>query len=143
MATKKPKRKHLNAQQEELGQSLLVRPVLADPSPAAPQDGPFISETTKTLVAKIAKTELFKARAPDPKSREQTVAALELLIERSNSVPAGVFARHLQTREFRVGGVVSNVSSVVNIDGYDVIAHDPVAKVVELNLALLKQGFGV
>ncbi|MCR9165143.1 MAG: BREX-2 system phosphatase PglZ [Nannocystaceae bacterium] len=141
------RKKSKDAVKEELGQTLLVETAAMKPpqpdTASSAADGPFISETTRKLVAKISKTELFKARAPDPKTSEQTVAALELLIERGNSVSSPAFARHLGTRAFQVGGLVSNVSAVVNIDGYDVIALDPVAKVVELNLALLKQGFGV
>lgn len=141
---KKPKRKHLNAQQEELGQSLLVPPeVIETPEPAQASDEAFISGTTRTLVAKIAKTQAFKVRAASPQAQARTIAALELLIEQDNTVSAPQFTRHLGTAPYRVGGLVSNVGEVVNEDGYEVIAYDPTAKLVTLNLTMLKQVFGV
>ena len=143
-ATKKPKRKTLKAQQEELGQVVLLPPeVIDDPEPAKASEGAFISETTRMLVAKIAKTQAFKVRASSPRAQERTVAALELLIQQDNAVSASQFARHLGTAAYRVGGLVSNVGEVVNEDGYEVIAYDPTAKLVTLNLTMLKQVFGV
>jgi hypothetical protein len=42
-----------------------------------------------------------------------------------------------------VAGLVSTISQVLNVDGYEVLSHDTRAKQVRLDRELLVQGFGL
>lgn len=145
-AAKAPKKtKDKAAAQEAAGQLTLVKvkPPAKALTPSTPGDGLFISDATRSLVDKLAKNAMFKARVADPAKRAQAILAVELLIERDNSVSAPLFAQHLGTAGYRVGGLVSNLGEVLNVDGYEVIAYEVSAKMVTLNLAMLREGFGL
>jgi hypothetical protein len=142
-AKKRPKKAE---QLEAIGQ--LTMPAVAPaPKPEVPVEGGgvelHVSSTTRTLVDKLVANPLFKARAEDPARRELVVAALEILIERGNSVSQASFAAHVGQPKYRVGGVVSKLGEVLNTDGYEMVVVDRTADLVILNLAQLRQGFGL
>lgn len=132
---------------ERAGQLRIQSIVPAEPGPrldaAEPTAEPYVSSGTRALIARVEKNPLFLARAEQPALRDQVLRALEFLLERNNHAPSGAFASHLGDQPYRAGGLVSSLSVILNVDGYEVLTHDPVARLVRLNAEALKMGFGL
>ncbi|HEX9619110.1 MAG TPA: BREX-2 system phosphatase PglZ [Polyangiaceae bacterium] len=88
-------------------------------------------------------SEMLKARARDAELRRQTVTAVYFLLQRSGAAPANAFAAHLNEPAFRVGGIVSKLQEVLNLDGYEVLRFDRQNQQIFLDKEKLEQQFGV
>ena len=91
----------------------------------------------------FARSELLQARATTRKLRDQVVRAVDFLASRSGVASAEAFAGAMGERLFRVGGLVSRLQEVLNVDGYQVIRYDHVGKQVHLDRDKLEQQFEV
>lgn len=74
---------------------------------------------------------------PDDKMR----TLLEALTERGGKLSRSALANRLGLPEVRMGGLLSAVRRMLNVDQAAVLAVDETAGLVELNIALLKQQF--
>lgn len=106
------------------------------------------SSTTNELLLRLQANPLFEARTAQSEPgqanmREEVLAALEFLLERRDQVSDESFAARLGKQKGRVGGLVSTISEVLNVDGYAVLSYDTHAKQVRLDRELLVQGFGL
>lgn len=113
-------------------------PVVETPPPAPPP-----KPAPKAPSSPLAASETLAARAPDPTEREQVVVAVELLLARGGVMSSDAFAAALGLRTFRVGGHVSRFSEILNIDGYEVLRMDHVAKQIHLDRGKLELLFEV
>ena len=105
---------------------------------------PRVSEPTKKLLDKLENNPLFQARAPNPTRQEAVLAALEYLLELQDRAPGDAFAAHMGSNlKTRVAGIVTDLSQVLNVDGYDVLRYEPAAKQVVVERELLVQCFGL
>ncbi len=106
------------------------------PAPAAPDwirdllSGPIYA-SQKQLAARVA--------LPDEKMR----ALLRALSERGGKLSRAALAQRLALPEIRVGGMLSAVRRMLNVDQAPVLVIDEAAGTVELNIALLHQQFRV
>jgi hypothetical protein len=105
---------------------------------------PTVSEPTKKLLNKLENNALFEARAPNPARQEAVLAALEYLLELQDRAPGDAFAAHMGSNiKNRAAGLVSDLSQVLNVDGYDVLRYEPGSKQVVVERELLIQCFGL
>lgn len=105
---------------------------------------PYISEPTKKLLDKLENNPLFQARAPNPVRQEAVLAALEYLLELQDRAPGDAFAARMGSKlKNRAPGLVSDLSQVLNVDGYDVLRYEPSSKQVLVDRELLIQCFGL
>jgi hypothetical protein len=134
---KKPRRG--NGKRPPVAQELLpmFTPPAAPATPAAPAPAAAATESP------LARSELFAARAPDPKLREQALRAVDFLRARRGVASAAAFASELGAFEARVGGVVARLQEVLNLDGYQVLRFDRQGQQVILDLEKLAQQFDV
>lgn len=102
-----------------------------------------VSDTTTKLLDKLESNPLFQARAQDPAQLEAVLAALEYLLELQDRAPGEAFAAHIGKHKGRVAGVVSNLSQILNVDGYDVLSYESASKQVVVERELLVQCFGL
>jgi hypothetical protein len=68
---------------------------------------------------------------------------LEALAERGGKLSKVALAQRMAWRESGLGGSLSAVRRVLNVDQADVLRVDEAAGTVELNRALLLQQFGI
>jgi len=102
-----------------------------------------VTEATTKLLDKLENNPLFQARAERPARREAVLAALEYLLELQDRASFEAFAAHTGKHKARVSGVVSDLSQVLNVDGYDVLSYDNRSKQVTIDRELLIQCFGL
>lgn len=106
------------------------------PAPAATDwisallSGPIYA-SQRQLAARVA--------LPDEKMR----ALLTALSERGGKLPRAALAQRLSLPEIRLGGMLSAVRRMLNVDQAPVLVIDDAAGTVELNIALLRQQFRV
>ncbi len=104
--------------------------------PAAPDwigallSGPIYA-SQRQLAARVA--------VPDEKMR----LLLNALSERGGKLSRAALAQRLSVPEIRLGGLLSAVRRMLNVDQAPVLVVDEVAGTVELNIALLEQQFGM
>jgi len=91
----------------------------------------------------LAGSELFQARAPDPKTRQQTLRAVEFLRARKGVAASAAFAAELGEFVSRVQGVVAKLQEILNVDGYQVLRYDRQGQQVHLDLEKLAQQFDI
>jgi hypothetical protein len=75
--------------------------------------------------------------------RRQVVDAVEVLLERGSVMSGDAFAAAMRVLPFRVGGLISKLQEVLNLDGYEVIRYDAGTRQVHLDRAKLAQLFEV
>ena len=68
---------------------------------------------------------------------------LTALSERGGKLSRAALAQRLSLPEIRLGGMLSAVRRMLNVDQAPVLVIDDVAGTVELNIALLQQQFRV
>jgi hypothetical protein len=68
---------------------------------------------------------------------------LEALSDRGGKLSRVALAQRLSVAEIRLGGILSAVRRMLNVDQAPVLTVDDAAGTVELNLVLLQQQFGV
>ena len=74
---------------------------------------------------------------------EQMRALLVALSERGGKLSRAALAQRLSLPEMRIGGVLSAVKRILNVDQAPVLVTDDAAGIVELNLVLLRQQFRI
>ncbi|MBI2373944.1 MAG: BREX-2 system phosphatase PglZ [Deltaproteobacteria bacterium] len=88
-------------------------------------------------------SEVLKARAPVAVERAQVIAAVDLLLAKGAVMSAEAFGAGMRVLPFRVGGLISKLQEVLNLDGYEVIKYDPGSRQVHLDKGKLAQLFEV
>jgi hypothetical protein len=91
----------------------------------------------------FARSAMLEARAPTVSARKQVVMAVEFLLSRSGVASAEAFASRMSVPVYRVGGLVSHLQEVLNVDGYQVVRFDHAGGQVHLDRAKLEQQFEV
>lgn len=143
-APPKPPRKRKEASAGQLGLPGLEPPAAsgaaasaAAGAAAAPPSAP------EALLPQLAGSAMLAARAPRKEDRVHVVRAVAFLLERSGVAPDTAFAQHLGEPVFRVGGAVSKLQEVLNVDGYEVLGYDRQHKQIFVDRAKLEQQFQV
>lgn len=111
-------------------------------TPPAPPP-PAVAPPPAGVDSPLASSELFTARAPDPKARQQALRAVDFLRARKGVASAAAFASELGEFVARVGGVVARLQEILNVDGYQVLRFDRQGQQVILDLEKLAQQFDV
>lgn len=91
----------------------------------------------------LVNSEMLRARQPKKPEREQTARTVVFLLERGGTVSAELFAKQRDLHLFRVEGAVSNLTEILNVDGYEVLRFDRQNRQVVLDKAKLEQQFEV
>jgi hypothetical protein len=108
-----------------------ITPVTPTPPPAkAPDESAF------------ARSKVLEARVPTAR-RAQVVRAVDFLLSRNGIADASAFAVSMETFPLRVGGLVSLLAEMLNIDGYEVLTYDKQTRQVRLDRGKLFEQFEV
>jgi len=92
----------------------------------------------------LEQSELFKARLKGSKvDKDKILRTVAYLLDRNGVVPSPALATAVGELSFRIGGFVTKVSEVLNVDGYQVIHFDSANKQVHLDREKLTQLFEV
>ena len=106
------------------------------PAPAAPD---WISALLSGTIYASQRRLSARVALPDEKMR----ALLTALSERGGKLSRAALAQRLSVPEIRLGGMLSAVRRMLNVDQAPVLVIDEAAGTVELNIALLHQQFRV
>lgn len=106
------------------------------PAPAAPD---WISALLSGTIYASQRQLAARVALPDEKMR----ALLTALSERGGKLSRAALAQRLSLPEIRLGGMLSAVRRMLNVDQAPVLIIDEAAGTVELNIALLHQQFRV
>ena len=110
----------------------------AEPGPPRP---------VETWIDRLFETDLFAAQrrqaARTALPAERIRAILAALDERGGKLTGVALAERLGVPAFRLGGIVSALRRILNVEGYDVLSVDDASETVELNRELLDTQFGV
>lgn len=114
----------------------LVMPAISStpPPPTSAVEGP---------TSAFARSKVLEARASAGKRRNDVVRAVEFLLSRNGIADASAFAAAMETFPLRVGGLVSVLGEVLNIDGYEVLSYDKSTRQVRLDRGKLFEQFEV
>ncbi len=108
---------------------------------------PVTPPTKTTWIDRLFETELFGAQrkqaARTALSEERIRTILETLDQRGGKLTGAALAERLRVPPFRLGGIVSAMRRILNVDGYDVLSLDETSETVELNRDLLEAQFGL
>ena len=108
---------------------------------------PETPRPAETWIDRLFRTELFAeqrkqaARTALPEDRIRTI--LTALDARGGKLTGLALAESLGVPLFRLGGIVSALRRVLNVDGYAVLSVDDSSETVELNRDLLDAQFGL
>ena len=100
-----------------------------------------------TWIDRLLETELFAAqrrqaaRTALPEARIRAV--LTALDARGGRLTGSALAERLGVPLFRLGGIVSALRRILNVDGYDVLSVDDASETIQLNRDLLDTQFGL
>jgi hypothetical protein len=100
-----------------------------------------------TWIDRLFQTELFEtqrkqaARTALPDERIRSI--LGALDQRGGKLTSAALAESLGIPPFRLGGVVSALRRILNVEGYDVLSVDETSETIELNRELLDAQFGL
>jgi len=112
--------------------------LFAPPEPLSP---------TATWIDRLFETELFEAQrkqaARTALAEERIRAILAALDQRGGKLTSAALAERLGVPPFRLGGIVSALRRILNVEGYDVLSVDEMSETVELNRELLEAQFGL
>ncbi len=86
---------------------------------------------------------MLAARVAGAAQRAEVVRAVDLLLAKQGSTSAKVFAAEMQIMLYRVGGFISKLQEVLNVDGYEVLRFEPRTQEVRLDVGKLEQLFEV
>jgi len=106
------------------------------PAPAAPD---WISALLSGTIYASQRQLAARVALPDEKMR----ALLTALSERGGKLSRAALAQRLSLPEIRLGGMLSAVRRMLNVDQAPVLVIDEAAGTVELNIALLHQQFRI
>ena len=117
-----------------------TRDLLAGLEPEAPR-------TTETWIDRLFETDLFaeqrKQAARTALPEERIRAILTALDARGGKLTGPALAESLGVPLFRLGGIVSALRRVLNVDGFAVLSVDETSETIELNRDLLATQFGL
>ena len=105
------------------------------------------AEPAPTWIDRLFESELFvaqrkrAARTALPEERIRTVLAA--LDKRGGKLTATALAQSLGVTQVRLGGIVSALRRVLNVEGYDVLSVHDSSDTIELNRELLDAQFGL
>jgi hypothetical protein len=119
--------------------TLFEVPVAETPVPAA--------QPSPQWLDRLLQTELFKAQraragrnVPSP---EEVAKFIGLMLSRGGKLTRPALARAINMPELRVGGYVSQIRRILNVEGYPIVHVHEESSTVELNEPLLKAQFDV
>lgn len=92
------------------------------------------------LAAPLAASAVFKGRTAKDQ-REEVLRAVSFLLGHNGVVGQEAFAAAMGELPFRVPGIVANLASVLNVDGYDVLSFDSAGQQVRLNVGQMNALF--
>ena len=102
---------------------------------------------TETWIDRLFETDLFaeqrKQAAWTALPEERIRAMLTALDARGGKLTGPALAESLGVPLFRLGGIVSALRRVLNVDGYAVLSVDETSETIELNRDLLATQFGL
>jgi len=134
-----PKPAHKKQVQTE-AQAGLFAPVDLPPLASAPREvaaGDWIGGLLSSPIYASQRQLAARVALPDDKMR----LLLEALAERGGKLSRSALANRLALAEVRIGGLLSAVRRVLNVDQAAVLTVDETAGSVDLNIALLQQQF--
>lgn len=123
------------------GQSALFEPVEL-PAPvaqAAPTADDWIGSLLGSPIYASQRQLAARVAPPDDKIRLLLVS----LSERGGKLSRSALANRLSLPEVRMGGLLSAMRRLLNVDQMAVLTVDETAGTIELNIPLLKQQFGL
>ena len=101
----------------------------------------------ETWIDQLLETDLFAAqrkqaaRTALPEARIRAVLAA--LDARGGKLTGPALAERLGVPLFRLGGIVSALRRILNVEGYDVLSVDDASETIQLNRDLLDTQFGL
>ena len=108
---------------------------------------PEAPRSTETWIDRLFETDLFaeqrKQAARTALPEERIRAMLTALEARGGKLTGPALAQSLGVPLFRLGGIVSALRRVLNVDGYAVLSVDETSETIELNRDLLATQFGL
>ena len=108
---------------------------------------PEAPHPTETWIDRLFEADLFaeqrKQAARTALPEERIRAMLTALDGRGGKLTGPVLAESLRVPLFRLGGIVSALRRVLNVDGYAVLSVDEASETIELNRDLLATQFGL
>lgn len=120
------------------GQSALFEPVELT-APAAPVSDDWIATLLASPIYASQRQLAARVAPPDDKIRLLLVS----LSERGGKLSRSALASRLTLPEAWMGGLLSAVRRLLNVDQMAVLSVDETAGTIELNVPLLKQQFGL
>jgi PglZ domain len=121
-----------------IGQSQLFDPIDLQPA-YVPATADWISALLSASIYASQRQLAARVALPDEKMR----LILTALSERGGKLSRAALAQRLALPEIRLGGMLSAVRRMLNVDQAPVLVIDEAAGTVELNIALLQQQFRV
>lgn len=145
------------AASEPEGQAKALEGKLSAPAPRQPLKGetgdllahiePHPPRSAAIWIDRLFESKLFSeqrkqaARTALSDARIRTI--LDELDKRGGKLTAAALAEQLEMPQFRVGGVVSALRRILNVEGYDVLSFDDSSETIVLNRELLATQFGL
>jgi hypothetical protein len=111
-------------------------------STATPTAPPASTKPQDQLPA-LWNSEMLKVRTADAVMKVKTVVAVHFLLQRPGGAPASAFASHLEEAPFRIGGLISKLQEILNVDGYEILRFDRTNQQVFLDKPKLEQQFQI
>jgi hypothetical protein len=130
----------------KLAAAVAPSPKPSKPTAQIPMD--FVQDKAPAAASPVAELLLasvvFKSLHGDLRRelREEIVPRVDALAGHGGQMPEEVFANSAGIAPWRVGGAVARMAELLNLDGYEVVAHDKAGRQVRLNLKLLEELFG-
>jgi len=109
--------------------------------PLTPTPAPADPGARHPLTARLLAAPVFEARAGASSHRDKALRVVDALLRHGNAAGDEHLGALLGVPARRVGGFVALASEVLNVDGYAVLRHDPVARRSELHARLLAHCF--
>ena len=107
---------------------------------------PEAPRPAETWIDRLLDTDLFAAQrkqaARTALPEERIRAILAALDARGGKLTGVALAERLGVPLFRLGGIVSALRRILNVDGYDVLSVNDSSETIELNRELLDTQFG-
>lgn len=108
---------------------------------------PSVPRPAAAWIDRLFESDLFAAQreqaARTALADERIRTILVELDRRGGKLTAAALAARLEVPQFRLGGIVSALRRILNVEGYDVLSVDEASETVELNRELLDTQFGL
>jgi hypothetical protein len=117
------------------------QPELFDTTELPPAEAPTAPDWISALLSGAIYASQRKLAARVALPDETMRSLLTALSERGGKLSRAALAQRLSVPEMRLGGMLSAVRRMLNVDQAPVLVVDEAAGTVELNLALLQQQF--